>query len=313
MQHADRQFPPVGTVIRLQLGNQCGIRDASGLPCPVGLGVKSEERLGSIQFNRFPRVVAARHALELKMVPESGLKLLGRQAGKSGNEPMRWQNDQSRVAHRDEHHHGEVGRHFIVGDLSRGPGFIQVMQTGLVTMMAIGDEDGPVGHSTHDRADRGSSPRPTRSVGSCYPGGGAHGGAGHPQRDARRRRRAPAGACGSADRTMSEQVTSREIWPGAPFPLGATWDGEGTNFSLFSEHAERVELCLFDEDGDRGAHRDRRAHGHNWHCYLPGVGPGQRYGYRVHGRYEPERGPPLQPGQAADRPLREGDRGADRL
>ena len=51
----------------------------------------------------------------------------------------------------------------------------------------------------------------------------------------------------------------------------------------------------------------------NWHCYLPGVGPGQRYGYRVHGPYAPARGPPLQPCQAADRPVREGDRGRRRL
>ena len=65
----------------------------------------------------------------------------------------------------------------------------------------------------------------------------------------------------------------------------------GTNFSLFSEHAERVELCLFDDDG--AEERDRRsttAPRYNWHGYLPGVGPGQRYGYRVHGPYEPERG-----------------------
>ncbi len=75
-----------------------------------------------------------------------------------------------------------------------------------------------------------------------------------------------------------------------PFPLGATWDGEGTNFSLFSEHAERVELCLFDED-DRETRvelTDRTAY--NWHGYLPGVGPGQRYGYRVHGPYDPGSG-----------------------
>jgi isoamylase len=77
------------------------------------------------------------------------------------------------------------------------------------------------------------------------------------------------------------------VWPGRPFPLGATWDGGGTNFSLFSEHAERVVLCLFDDD-DEETHiemTERRAL--NWHCYLPDVGPGQRYGYRVHGRYAP--------------------------
>ena len=83
---------------------------------------------------------------------------------------------------------------------------------------------------------------------------------------------------------------SRKHWPGRPFPLGAMWDGDGTNFSLFSEHASRVELCLFDDDGveERIDLTDRTAH--NWHCYLPLVGPGQRYGYRVHGTYDPEDG-----------------------
>ncbi len=78
--------------------------------------------------------------------------------------------------------------------------------------------------------------------------------------------------------------------PGRPFPLGATWDGHGTNFSLFSENAERVELCLFDDEGreTRVALEERTAF--NWHGYLPGVGPGQRYGYRVHGRWDPLRG-----------------------
>src|SRR5947209_18750608 len=72
--------------------------------------------------------------------------------------------------------------------------------------------------------------------------------------------------------------------------MGATWDGGGTNFSVFSEHATRVELCLFD-DADtetRAEMTQRRAM--NWHCYLPGVGPGQRYGLRMHGPYEPSRG-----------------------
>ncbi|HEY2439495.1 MAG TPA: hypothetical protein VGI07_04640, partial [Solirubrobacteraceae bacterium] len=81
-----------------------------------------------------------------------------------------------------------------------------------------------------------------------------------------------------------------EVWPGRPFPLGATWDGEGTNFSLFSEHAEAVQLCLFDEDGEE-ARIDVHGHrAHNWHCYLRGVGPGQRYGYRVNGQYAPHDG-----------------------
>jgi isoamylase len=81
-----------------------------------------------------------------------------------------------------------------------------------------------------------------------------------------------------------------DVWPGRPFPLGAIWDGEGTNFSLFSEHADGVELCLFDEDGEetRIPVTGRRAL--NWHCYLPGVGPGQRYGYRVYGPYDPDEG-----------------------
>ncbi len=80
------------------------------------------------------------------------------------------------------------------------------------------------------------------------------------------------------------------VWPGQPFPLGATWDGAGTNFSLFSERAEAVELCLFD-DGDQETRvpmTARRAL--NWHCYLPDVGPGQRYGFRVHGPYAPYEG-----------------------
>jgi glycogen operon protein len=85
-------------------------------------------------------------------------------------------------------------------------------------------------------------------------------------------------------------VSSRQVWTGWPFPLGPEWDGHGTNFSLFSENAERVELCLFDGDGaeERIDVRERTAY--NWHCYLPGVGPGQHYGYRVYGPYEPEHG-----------------------
>jgi isoamylase len=85
------------------------------------------------------------------------------------------------------------------------------------------------------------------------------------------------------------------MWPGRPYPLGATWDGGGTNFSLFSEHAERVQLCLFDDDGEetRIELTERRAL--NWHCYLPGVGPGQRYGFRVRGPYAPLEGQRFNP------------------
>jgi isoamylase len=90
------------------------------------------------------------------------------------------------------------------------------------------------------------------------------------------------------DTPEGNQVT--QSWPGQPFPLGATWDGAGTNFSLFSEHAERVELCLFGDDGDETRVDVTQRRALNWHCYLPAVGPGQRYGYRVHGRYAPQDG-----------------------
>ncbi len=83
---------------------------------------------------------------------------------------------------------------------------------------------------------------------------------------------------------------SRPVTPGSPFPLGPTWDGGGTNFSLFSENAERVELCLFDEHDAEERIEVRQQTVHNWHCYLPGVGPGQRYGYRVHGPWAPAEG-----------------------
>jgi glycogen operon protein len=91
-------------------------------------------------------------------------------------------------------------------------------------------------------------------------------------------------------RAQPPGVPVTEVWPGQPFPLGATWDGAGTNFSLFSENAERVELCLFDEHEveTRIALRDCTAF--HWHGYLPAVGPGQRYGFRVHGPYDPHAG-----------------------
>ena len=83
------------------------------------------------------------------------------------------------------------------------------------------------------------------------------------------------------------------VWRGAPYPLGATWDGQGVNFALFSEHAEGVELCLFDASDQadqseiiRLTERTNQV----WHCYLPDIHPGQLYGYRVHGPYEPDKG-----------------------
>jgi isoamylase len=78
--------------------------------------------------------------------------------------------------------------------------------------------------------------------------------------------------------------------PGEPLPLGAVWDGRGTNFSLFSEVAERVELCLFDEGGKETRVRLPERTAFCWHGYLRGVGPGQRYGFRVHGPWEPAAG-----------------------
>src|SRR5438552_182531 len=83
------------------------------------------------------------------------------------------------------------------------------------------------------------------------------------------------------------------VWPGRPYPLGATWDGSGTNFALYSEHATKVELCLFDhpeaeKESQRIALREQTDM--VWHAYLPDVLPGQIYGYRVHGPYKPAEG-----------------------
>jgi len=83
------------------------------------------------------------------------------------------------------------------------------------------------------------------------------------------------------------------LWPGSPLPLGATWDGEGVNFSLFSEHAKGVQLLLFDEEtSDRASTTINLSEQTDniWHAYLPDVRPGALYGYRVQGPYEPERG-----------------------
>jgi glycogen operon protein len=86
---------------------------------------------------------------------------------------------------------------------------------------------------------------------------------------------------------------AQSVRPGRPAPLGATWDGLGTNFALYSQHATRVELCLFDaRDPSKEYERFEieNVSRHVWHIYLPGVRPGQLYGYRVHGPYEPENG-----------------------
>ena len=88
---------------------------------------------------------------------------------------------------------------------------------------------------------------------------------------------------------MGEAV---RVWPGLPYPLGATWDGSGTNFALFSAHAEKVELCLFDDAGRREVARVTLPEFTHeiWHGYLPDVRPGQLYGYRVSGPFQPEAG-----------------------
>jgi isoamylase len=81
-----------------------------------------------------------------------------------------------------------------------------------------------------------------------------------------------------------------KVWPGSPYPLGASYDGGGTNFALFSEVASRVELCLFDDNGKETRVDLPEREALVWHGYLPRIVPGQRYGYRVHGPYEPSAG-----------------------
>lgn len=89
---------------------------------------------------------------------------------------------------------------------------------------------------------------------------------------------------------MSKWISS--VWPGRPYPRGANWDGEGVNFAIFSEHAERVELCLFDSKGQHEVQRIELKECTNliWHCYLPEARPGLLYGFRVYGPYRPAEG-----------------------
>ncbi|MDO4762153.1 MAG: glycogen debranching protein GlgX [Corynebacterium sp.] len=84
--------------------------------------------------------------------------------------------------------------------------------------------------------------------------------------------------------------SARKIWPGDAYPLGSKYDGAGTNFALFSFVAEKVELCLIDANGAEERIPLEEVDAHIWHCYLPGVLPGQRYGYRVYGPYDPAQG-----------------------
>jgi isoamylase len=85
---------------------------------------------------------------------------------------------------------------------------------------------------------------------------------------------------------------ARAILPGKPYPQGATWDGTGVNFSIYSEDATGVELCLFDDPKSAVCRTIpiRESTGHVWHCYVPGIWPGQFYGFRIYGPYDPERG-----------------------
>src|ERR1700752_4092682 len=80
------------------------------------------------------------------------------------------------------------------------------------------------------------------------------------------------------------------VWPGEPYPLGATYDGAGTNFSVFSEIAEKVELCLIDDDGGESRTPLDEVDGDVWHAYLPNIISGQRYGFRVPGPFKPAAG-----------------------
>src|SRR4029077_16296437 len=91
----------------------------------------------------------------------------------------------------------------------------------------------------------------------------------------------------------SRKQEHMRVWPGASHPLGATWDGAGVNFALFSEHATAVDLCLFDDRDERVERARIRLEERDdqvWHCYLPQARPGLRYGYRVAGPYEPAAG-----------------------
>src|ERR1700720_2365354 len=95
-----------------------------------------------------------------------------------------------------------------------------------------------------------------------------------------------------APASQSDVRPIRAVWPGQPYPRGATWDGEGVNFSVFSANAEKVELCIFDPSGRHEVQRIalRERTDEIWHSYLPEARPGLLYGYRVHGPYDPQKG-----------------------
>src|ERR1700677_2133476 len=94
---------------------------------------------------------------------------------------------------------------------------------------------------------------------------------------------------------MENQI---RVWHGQPYPLGANWDGKGVNFSIFSEQAVKIELCLFDSAGSKSESARIEMPAQTdmiWHAYLPDVRPGQLYGYRVYGPYQPEKGQRFNP------------------
>ena len=98
--------------------------------------------------------------------------------------------------------------------------------------------------------------------------------------------------------TPRRKMQVHRVWPGHPSPLGATWDGSGVNFAIYSAHATAVELCLFDSpyaDREQARLPLRECTHHVWHGYVPGLMPGQLYGFRVTGPWAPDERPPLQP------------------
>ncbi|WP_315862638.1 glycogen debranching protein GlgX [Euhalothece natronophila] len=89
---------------------------------------------------------------------------------------------------------------------------------------------------------------------------------------------------------IGNESVNLDVWPGKPHPLGATWDGEGVNFAIFSENATEIELCLFTEQDHEIRLPLKEVHNYVWHGYIPGLQPGQRYNYRVHGDFSPRKG-----------------------
>src|SRR5690625_1902887 len=116
----------------------------------------------------------------------------------------------------------------------------------------------------------------------------------------------------SSSESAAPPQSGPNVWPGRRDPLGAAYDGAGTNFALFSEIAEKVELCLIGKDGTETRIRLDEVDGYVWHAYLPTIGPGQRYGYRVHGPYDPAAGHRCDPSKLRSEERRVGKEWRDR-